>query len=630
MRILPIMVLLCSAAWAQSAPAPATNEKNAAPAANQKNPALEQLKECAQKRTPAACSASKHDLKHAHTEFTRGLKLQKAGKNDQAFEAFENAARLVPRNVEYATAREIMRQKNVYDHIQAGNVLLLNLKEIAAAAEFREALKYDPNNTFALQRLQDAASLQAPPAAHSIQVVEDPGELRLEPSAEVRAIFHYRGDTRGLYQAIGAAFGVTPRFDDSVVTRPVRFDVEEVNFWTAMRLAAQMTKTFATPLSAREFLVAADTQQNRAQFERMSMRTFFVTDIGSPQELTDVVNVLRSVFEIRMVTSQPATSTVTVRAPRRLLDAATTFLESLDGSRPQVMLEFRVFEVSHSLARTIGISLPLQWQMFSLGASALAALQQPNVQDLINQLISSGGINQADTTAISALLAQLQAQSQNPLLQQPFATFGGGQTLFAVPFPPTTVNFSRNESQVSTLQHMTLRASQGNAATMRIGTRYPILNATFAPIFNTPAIAQVIQNQSFIAPFPSFNYEDLGLIVKATPQVYRNGEVRLELNIEVKALGTQSFNGVPVISNRMYTGTITVKDGESGVIAGMLQSSESNMLSGIPGVVHLPVLGTLTSNRTKQKSETELLVLVTPHVTRIREANPSLITIPSS
>jgi Flp pilus assembly secretin CpaC len=177
---------------------------------------------------------------------------------------------------------------------------------------------------------------------------------------------------------------------------------------------------------------------------------------------------------------------------------------------------------------------------------------------------------------------------------------------------------------------MTLRASQGNAATMRIGTRYPILNATFAPIFNTPAIAQVIQNQSFIAPFPSFNYEDLGLIVKATPQVYRNGEVRLELNVEVKALGALSFNGVPVISNRMYTGTITVKDGESGVVAGMLQSSESYMLTGIPGVVHLPVLGTLTSNRTKQKTETELLVLVTPHVTRMREANPPLITIPRS
>jgi type II secretory pathway component GspD/PulD (secretin) len=391
-----------------------------------------------------------------------------------------------------------------------------------------------------------------------------------------------------------------------------------------------MTKTFTTPLSAREFLVVAESQQNRAQFERMSLRSFYVPDIGSPQELTEVVNILRTVFDIRLVTPQPATSTLVVRAPRRILDAATTLLESLDSSRPQVMIEFQVYEVSSSLARTLGVSLPLQWQIFQLSSSVLSLLKQPNVQDLVNQLIASGGINQANTTAISALLAQLQSQSQNPLLQQPFFTFGGGQTLTAVPVPTTSATFSRNESQVVNVQHMTLRASHGNAATMRIGSRYPILNATFAPIFNTTAIAQVIQNQSFIAPFPSFNYEDIGLIVKATPQVYASGIVRLELSVEVKALGTQSFNGVPVISNRQYTGSITVKDGESGVVAGMLDSSESNTLTGLPGISRLPVLGTATSSRGKQKTETELLVLITPHVTRSREPSPPPITIPSS
>ena len=256
-------------------------------------------------------------------------------------------------------------------------------------------------------------------------------------------------------------------------------------------------------------------------------------------------------------------------------------------------------------------------------------LGQSNAQDLINQLIASGGINQADNTAITALLAQLQSQSQNPLLQQPFATFGGGQTLTAVPFPPASVNFSRNESLVTSIQHMTLRASHGIAATMRIGDRYPILNATFSPIYNTPAIAQVLQNNSYIAPFPSFSYEDLGLTIKATPQIYPNGDVRLELNVEIRALGSQSFNGVPLISNRAYTGTLIVKDGESGVVAGMLDHSEMNSLTGIPGIAHLPLLGAATSSHGKQIDNTELLVLITPHLTSTREQGPPLITIPS-
>ncbi|MBZ5567848.1 MAG: hypothetical protein LAN64_08360 [Acidobacteriia bacterium] len=613
------IVLLCGAVWAQTAP------PTPAP-----NPELEQLKECAQKRAPAACGVSKQELKQAQREFARGLKLQKGGRPDEAFEAFDSAASRVPRNLEYATAREVMRQKNVYDHVQKGNELLMRNQEIAAAAEFRQALQLDPSNSFALQRLEDAASFKAPPGARSIRVVEDSGELRLSPPVNKPQNFHVRGDTRAVYQAIGTAFGVTARFDESTPSRQMRFDLEDADFWTAVRVAGIMSKTFWTPVAPREFLVVADNAQNRAKFERMALRSFYISDVTAAQELSEVVNLLRTIFDIRYVTPQAATSTLVVRAPRYILDAATVFLESLDSSRPQVMLEFQVFEVSRSLVRSLGLNMPLQWQTFNVSAAALALLAQPDIQNQINQLIASGGINQANTTAISALLAQLQSQAQNPLLQQPFGTFGGGKTLMAVPFPPATVNFSQNNSFVANIQHLTMRASHGNAATMRIGTRYPILNATFAPIFNTPAIAQVIQNNSFVAPFPSFSYEDLGLIVKATPQIHGTTDVRLELNVEIKSLSGQALNGVPVISNRVYTGTITIKDGQSGVVAGTLSSSEQNTLTGLPGIARLPLLGTATSNRGRQETDAELLVLITPHLTRTREANPQTITIPRS
>ena len=77
----------------------------------------------------------------------------------------------------------------------------------------------------------------------------------------------------------------------------------------------------------------------------MSLRSFYVPDVTAPQELTDIVNTLRTVFEIRYITQQAATSTLVVKAPRPILDAATVFLESLDSSRPQVMLDFQVFQV---------------------------------------------------------------------------------------------------------------------------------------------------------------------------------------------------------------------------------------------------------------------------------------------
>jgi hypothetical protein len=86
-----------------------------------------------------------------------------------------------------------------------------------------------------------------------------------------------------------------------------------------------------------------------------------------------------------------------------------------------------------------------------------------------------------------------------PTEQEP--TFGGGLTFMGLSLGTLSAELSLNESWVKTLEHATLRASQGNEATFRLGSRFPILNASFAPVFNTAAISRVLQNGSFQAPF---------------------------------------------------------------------------------------------------------------------------------
>ncbi len=174
-----------------------------------------------------------------------------------------------------------------------------------------------------------------------------------------------------------------------------------------------------------------------------------------------------------------------------------------------------------------------------------------------------------------------------------------------------------------------MRTAQGNPATLRIGSRFPILNATFAPIFNTGAISQVIQSGNFIAPFPSFTYEDLGISVKATPQVHKR-DVTLELEVEIKALGTQNFNGVPIISNRLYKGAVRVTDGQPGVVAGTLDRQEQNVLTGIPGIAQVPGLNAVLANRSRQQSDSELLIVVTPHIVRLPPSAGEAVVLRSS
>jgi len=559
-----------------------------------------------------SCNPSKKELKDAGEAFAKGLKLQRAKLQDQAFDQFETAARLSPKDVEYVTARELTRQQLVFDHMERGNADMGKGRQIEALAEFRTALNLDPQNEFARQRLNDAMGEWAPKTAAVPQVVADVEEIRVSPNA-AQADFHYRGDGRGLLTQVASAFGVTATFDESVVSRQARFDLGSANFYTAMAAACQMTHTFWTPLDDKQILLAAETAQNHRQFDRMALRTFSLPGSTSPQELNDVVNMLRNLFEIRLVTPQPSSSTLVVRAPRNVLDAATRTIEGLGDSRPQVMLDIHVYEITNTLTLNMGLQIPNNFKLFNIPAGALAALAGQNIQDLINQLIASGGINQSSSQALSALLAQLSGQ-QSSIFSQPLTTFGGGLTLMGLSLGTAGAQLSLNESNVKTLEHATLRIAQGNNATFNVGTKFPIINASFAPVFNTPAIASVIQNNSFQSPFPSFTYEDIGLSIKAKPVVSGNSDVNLDLEFQFRTLTGQSLNGVPVISNREYKGSIVLMDGEPAVVAGAVTHSEQRSLNGIPGLGSVPGLNQVMTSNSKENDEDELLIVLTPRV----------------
>jgi general secretion pathway protein D len=351
--------------------------------------------------------------------------------------------------------------------------------------------------------------------------------------------------------------------------------------------------------------------------------------VSSDQQLNEIMNSLRVLLDLRYIAVQKSQQTITIRAEQPVVEAAARLLENLSTGGPEVMLDMRVYEVSSSLARQIGTALPTQFTLFNINPSLLAGLGQ-NAQNLINQLIASGGINQANSMAIQALLAQLANQSSS-ILTQPFATFGGGLTLFGLTTGGTgvTITLSVNDSNLRSLEHVTLRSGQNVAATLKIGERYPLVNATFSPIYNTPAIAQVIGNASYQAPFPSFYFEDLGLIMKATPSIHAGGDVTLKLELAIRSLGTQTVNGMPIINNREYNGTITVRDGESSVVTGLLTRSDALSLMGYPFLSQVPGLTYAASEHNKNAMDDELLVVITPHVVRMPEKNSFAATLPS-
>ncbi|HEV2102024.1 MAG TPA: FG-GAP-like repeat-containing protein [Candidatus Acidoferrum sp.] len=129
-----------------------------------------------------------------------------------------------------------------------------------------------------------------------------------------------------------------------------------------------------------------------------------------------------------------------------------------------------------------------------------------------------------------------------------------------------------------------------------------------ASLISNPAITQT--------PYPGSEYEDIGIKIKATPQLHDTKDVTLQLEFEIKSLSGSSINGIPVISNRTVTQTVRLKEDETSLITGVLSENETKTLSGIPGLAQLPGIGYAFGTRNNSYSNDELLFLITPRRVR--------------
>jgi hypothetical protein len=114
------------------------------------------------------------------------------------------------------------------------------------------------------------------------------------------------------------------------------------------------------------------------------------------------------------------------------------------------------------------------------------------------------------------------------------------------------------------------------------------------------------------APPPAFSFEDLGLMIKATPHVHGAGQIGLELEAEIKLLTGNSVDGVPAIAQRKLQTQVQLRTGECAVVAGLLTASEARSIMGTAGLSTFPGLGPLLRTNTRSRDSSEVLILVKP------------------
>jgi general secretion pathway protein D len=179
--------------------------------------------------------------------------------------------------------------------------------------------------------------------------------------------------------------------------------------------------------------------------------------------------------------------------------------------------------------------------------------------------------------------------------------------LIVTSLPGAVLRLLQTDSSTRLLANPQLRISEGETAQARFGDQVPVPVTIFASIA-TGGIAQ--------QPITSFEYKNVGVNIDITPRVHHDGEVTLELKLDVSAVGPDGFQGLPTFSTREVTSTIRLADGETNLLAGLILDSERYGLTGIPGVADIPFIGQLFARNEEEAAQTDIVMTLTPHVVR--------------
>ncbi len=567
------------------------------------------------------------DRRHAAKLYLAASKLFLDERYDDAIRDYDEAASLDPTNSNYRLAGEIARNHAVTAFIQAAAKDHLRGDAEGARAELAKALRLDPNNIEATQHLYELGDDVARAQSTSLYAQgagDVAGELQLVPATGNRS-FHTRLDQRLLLQQVFKAYGISATLDDSIQSKIVRLDIDDVAFRDAAHALALVTNTFYVPLDAHRALVAADTRENRLQFTRQQMETIYLSGL-SAEEMTEVTNLGKQVFDLQQVVAEPGGDSITIRAPADKIEAFNTTVRGLIDGRSQVVLDVRLIQIAHTSNRNTGVQPPQTFTAFNVYAEEQSILKAN--QALVQQIISSGLAAPGDTLAILGILLA-SGQVSSSLFQNGVALFGGGITQSALSPGPATVNFALNSSDSRELDEIQLRLADGQAGTLKEGERYPIQTSSFsslsASVPNIPGLTGAGASgslssllaglQGSVPSVPQVEYQDLGLTLKATANVMRNDMVALTLDLKITALSGSSINGNPILNNRAFSSVVTIKQGEGVVVASELDKSEAHNISGTPGLSEIPGLNNIT-DKDVQKNYATLLVILTPHVVR--------------
>jgi general secretion pathway protein D len=527
------------------------------------------------------------------------------GRTDEALAALEKKTREDPQNHALRTEYFRLRDFAVAQWIIQAESLRTTGQFEAVDELYRRVLKYDPANARATQGLaqtemdlrhrailaevdklvkaekyRDARDVLSPvltenPAqreARQLQrLIEEKSTkpavalLQLRSSVTKPISLELKDvPLRTVFDVIARAANLNFLFDKDVrADQRTTIVVRDAQVEDVIKLILATNQLEQKVLNETTALIYPNTPQKLREYQDLVVRSFYIANA----DVRQTANLIRTILKTRDIFIDEKLNLLVMKDTPNAVRLAEKLIAAQDIAEPEVMLEVEVLEVGYNRLLELGIRYP--------GSAAVG-------------LVGAGG------TPGVVSLSEFRSRNEN---------------LVRLTFPDPMFLFSlrQTDSQTNVLANPRIRVKNKEKAKIHIGDRVPVITTT-------SAVAGGFVSQSV-------SYLDVGLKLEVEPQIFLEDDVGIKVALEVSNITNtiQPPGGgtlVYQIGTRNTTTVLRLRDGETQILAGLINDQDLRNAVRVPGLGEFPVLGRLFSSTSDTITKTEIVLLITPRLLR--------------
>ena len=489
--------------------------------------------------------------------------LRFSGSLDQAEQQYQRILSLYPFNERATQGIEALKlERRHIVAVDSAKALLARNDVSRAETMVRAILQENPEQSHARELIaQINSQLSRPEVSH----------LALESAFKKAVTMEFKDtDLKTVFELMSRTAGINFVFDKDIrQDTKISIFVRNNTIEDILKLILTTNQLAFKVLNSNSLLIYPNTPAKQKDYQELIVRSFQV----AYTDVKQMVAMVRGIVKAKDIYVNEQLNLFIMRDTLEAIRLTERLVSLNDLAEPEVMLDVAILDIARNNDFLIGPKFP---QSMTFGASGVTAA----------------------TAAASA------AVGPGPVLLNQIG-FDGLKS-FAVN-NSAVIDFLHNLSTGDVLANPRIRVANREKAKIHIGEKRPFFTANVQPGIN-----------SVITSTPTFI--DLGVKLDVEPRIGLNNDVTMKITLEVSSRITDipgpSGANAPLIGTRNAETILTLKDGETQVLAGLIDNRETRTIGGLAGLLNIPGLDRLTSNQKVNRSKNEIVLLITPRIIR--------------